>query len=114
MEVKDLYIFVREHYQYKAKMISFDSKKNVVTCLLYDSFVFQCTIKPDRYSDHFGGWIVVSSEFTIRHFLGEGLSWGTDAKSIRKSLDIVDNYCRKRLPDKFLTEYYDSYFYWME
>ena len=32
-----------------------------------------------------------------------------DEKSIKESLQIIDDYCRLRLPDKFLDAYYHAY-----
>lgn len=42
-------------------------------------------------------------------FLGREISLNNDEKSIRESLKIIDDYCRLRLPDKFLLEYHRAY-----
>lgn len=42
-------------------------------------------------------------------FLGNHCSLNSDRKSIEDSLKIIDDYCRLRLPDKFLDAYYKAY-----
>ena len=51
----------------------------------------------------------IGKEGIIIEFLGKICSLNSDAESIKESLQIIDNYCRLRLPDKFLDAYYKAY-----
>lgn len=108
MEIRKLYGLVEEYFSYKGKMLYINSEKNEVACMLYNSFLFKCNID-DRYG-RFGGAIVLGSqEVNITEFLGKRCSLNNDEESIKKSLKIIDNYCKLRLPDKFLEAYYKAY-----
>lgn len=105
-EVQQLFKIVRDFFGYKAKNITYDIKRKEVSCLLYDSFFFECNIN-GRYGMYgrginFGGYIVTS-------LLGEETPLNKDKKSICESLQNVDEYCRARLPDKFLNAYAKAY-----
>jgi len=41
--------------------------------------------------------------------LENNYKWNRDEQSIKESLQIIDNYCRIGLPDKFLDAYYKAY-----
>lgn len=45
----------------------------------------------------------------LTDFLGKRCSLIIDEESIRENLQIIDDYCRLRLPDKFLKAYYSAY-----
>lgn len=45
----------------------------------------------------------------MTEFLGKECSLNGDEESIRKSLKIIDDYCRMRLPDKYLEAYENAY-----
>ena len=107
MDIKRLYFLVKNFFGYKCKMIGINSEKKEVKCILYDSFFLTCTID-DRYG-RFGAGLVVGNNEVITDFLGKRCSLNSDETSIKESLSIVDNYCRLRLPDKFLKEYYKAY-----
>ena len=51
----------------------------------------------------------MGKEGVITEFLGKRCSLNSDVQSIKKSLQIIDDYCRLRLPDKFLDAYYKAY-----
>lgn len=107
MTINELYDLVEEYYGYKIHMKSLNSQTNEVSGLLYDSFVLKCDIN-DRYG-RFGAGIDIGNEGTISVFLGKHCSLNSDRKSIEDSLKIIDDYCRLRLPDKFLDAYYKAY-----
>lgn len=108
MEGIELYKLVKEYFGYKADMLYIDSEKKEVACLLYDSFLFKCDLD-DQYGRFGGGIHFGQVEATITKFLGERCSLNSDPESIKDSLKIVDNYCRLRLPDKFLDAYDKAY-----
>lgn len=107
MNVKELYILVEDYYGYKAKMRSYNSATNEVACILYDSFWLRCGFD-DQYGT-FGAGLEIGKEGIIREFVGKECSLNSDVESIKKSLQIIDDYCRLRLPDKFLDAYYKAY-----
>ena len=74
---------------------------------MYDSFWLRCNLN-DQYG-RFGAGLEIGKEGIIIEFLGEICSLNSDAESIKESLQIIDNYCRLRLPDKFLDAYYKAY-----
>ncbi|MDJ0338445.1 hypothetical protein [Cryobacterium sp. PH31-O1] len=69
--------------------------------VLYDSFLFSCGFDEQRMM--FGASIWIGSEGAIGSFMGRSPSMRTDRDSILESLQLVDEYCRLRLPEKFLT-----------
>ena len=107
MSTEQLYRLVEDFFGYKCHMRGLDSEKKKVFCVLYDSFWLECDLD-DRYG-MFGIGIKIGKEEMITEFLGESCFLNSDKKSIKESLRIVDNYCRLRLPDKFLDAYYEAY-----
>ena len=107
MNVDELYNLVEDFFGYKAKMRYLNSASKEVACILYDSFLLKCDLD-DQYG-RFGAGLEIGNEGVITEFLGETCSLNSDEKSIKKSLQIIDNYCRLRLPDKFLEAYYYAY-----
>ncbi|SEQ06196.1 hypothetical protein SAMN02910289_01153 [Lachnospiraceae bacterium RM5] len=107
MNVNELYDLVESFYGYKIHMRSLDTKTKEVVGILYDSFVLKCDIN-DRYG-RFGAGIDIGENGFITNFLGEHCSLNSDEKSIKESLKLIDEYCRLRLPDKFLDAYYKAY-----
>lgn len=85
----------------------FNSVTNEAACILYDSFFLKCSLD-DQYGT-FGAGLEIGKEGVITDFLGKRCSLNSDAESIKKSLQIIDDYCRLRLPDKFLDAYYKIY-----
>ena len=107
MDLMSLYNMVNEHYGYKIQMRALNTKGKEVIGILYESFVLKCNLD-DRYG-RFGAGIEIADGHGITHFLGNRCSLNSDEKSIKESLDIIDNYCRLRLPDKFLEAYDKAY-----
>lgn len=108
MTTKELYVLVEEYFGYKIRKQYMDSRKKEVCGTLYDSFFFSCNIN-DRYGRFGAGICFAEQEHTITEFLGKTCSLNCDEKSIKNSLKIIDDYCRLRLPDKFLDAYDDAY-----
>ena len=104
MEVNSLYKLVRDFYGFKCSMIGMNSEKKEVSCTLYDSFRLICWLG-ERYGS-FGAGIELGKESMISDFLGKYCSLNSDGQSIKESLQLIDDYCRLRLPDKFLEEYH--------
>ncbi len=107
MDVKQLYCLIEDFFGYKCCMMGINSAEKTVFCILYDSFWLECSLN-DRYG-RFGAGIRIGKNGMITNFLGESCSLNSDEKSIKNSLRIIDNYCRLRLPDKFLDAYYEAY-----
>jgi hypothetical protein len=70
---------------------------------MYDAFGFKCGLD-NRYGS-FGIILPVEAGAAVRTFLGRDISMNSDPQSIRDSLELVDEYCRLRLPDKYLKRY---------
>lgn len=83
-------------------------KKKEVGCMLYDSFLFTCNVN-DRYGSFGCGIVLQNDAVAITDFLGKRTSHNNDEHSIKESLKMVDDYCRLRLPDKFLKAYDEAY-----
>ncbi len=107
MDVYKLYNFIKDFFGYKCNMVGINSEKKEVKCILYDSFWLVCSLD-DQYG-RFGAGIEVGNEGMITVFLGKTCSLNSDETSIRESLQLIDDYCRLRLPDKFLDAYYKAY-----
>lgn len=107
MDAKELYCLVRDYYGYKIKMLYMNSETHEVGGILYDSFLLKCDTG-DRYG-MFGAGISTGGDIFITDFLGKRCSLNGDPESIKQSLQIIDDYCRMRLPDKFLDAYYKAY-----
>ena len=92
---------------YKAKMISLNSETKEVVCLLYDSFLLKCGLEEQH--GRFEAGIEIGNHHVITEFLGKTCSMNSDVESIIASLQIIEEYCRLRLPDKFLDAYEKAY-----
>ena len=104
MKGKELYDLVKNFYGYKINMIGYNSSTSEVSGILYDSFLLKCDTN-DRYERFGCGLFLDNSQVAITNFLGKRCSLNSDKDSIEESLELVDNYCRLRLPDKFLKSY---------
>lgn len=108
MEGIKLYRIVKKFFGYKARNVVYDTLTKEVSCVLYDSFFFECNTN-ERYGMFAGGIYLQKDKFILTDFLNERCSLNSDKESICESLQIVDDYCRKRLPDKFLKAYDKAY-----
>lgn len=109
MTVDELYNLVEDFYGYKIKMLGINSENKEVEGILYDSFLLRCNIN-DRYG-RFGAGIQITDSVVLTEFLGKQCSLNSDEKSIKESLEKIDDYCRMRLPDKYLNAYYKTHNY---
>lgn len=107
--IVELYRLVSSVFDYKAKMLYADSEHREVGCILYDSFLLKCSIN-DR-NGQFGAGIVLGDLLVpaITQFLGKHCSLDSSSESITADLLMIDEYCRLRLPDKFLEAYDRAY-----
>lgn len=106
MEIKELYLLIKSFYGYKIRELRINTKEKSVEGLLYDSFFLECNIN-DRYG-RFGAGID-GGEYFITEFMGKHCLLNCDKRSIKQGLELIDCYCRSRLPDKFLDEYDRNY-----
>lgn len=110
MEITDLRDLVEDFFGYKASGTYCILPKEV-SCILYDSFCLECEYDPGERYGKFGVAIVSEGGGNIiTRFLGRQCSLDSDVQSIKESLQMIDSYCRLRLPDKFLDAYYKAYF----
>lgn len=106
LSVNELYLLVESFFNYRCRDVQLNSEKKEITCILYDSFLFKCSVG-DRY-ETFGAGLHIGQGILIT-LLGKRSSLNNDRESIRKSLQIFDDYCKLRLPDKFLDAYDKAY-----
>lgn len=107
-ECKRTVPFRKDFFGYKAKMRYLNSETNKAACILYDSFWLVCSLD-DQYGRFGAGIVLGNGEGILTNFLGRRCSLNSDEQSIKNSLQIIDDYCRLRLPDKFLDAYYKAY-----
>ncbi|MDD3205236.1 MAG: hypothetical protein PHS74_05815 [Lachnospiraceae bacterium] len=105
--IKEVNKVIVEFLGHKAKIMYIDSTKNEAAFMLYDSFLFKFQL--DENHNTFGCGLEFSDGMISKRFLGKDISLDSDEKSIKESLKIIDDYCRLRLPDKFLDSYYKAY-----
>lgn len=103
LDLYDVYNLLLDYFGNRVGIPAINTKTQDIDCILYDSFVFKCGIEKPR--NNFKGGIMLDSDHTITSFFGEKLSLNNDVHSIRTNFVIVDNYCRLRLPNKFLETY---------
>ncbi|MFW8745141.1 hypothetical protein [Mesorhizobium japonicum] len=80
-----------------------DVARRTYWCTLYESFRFTCGL--DESHGRFTGGIRLGPEEYLTTFLGRQLSLNDDRGSIVANLEMVDEWCRLHLPDKFLERY---------
>lgn len=101
INLDELYVLVKEFYGNKVKMLYQNSEKREIACILYNAFEVHFSL--DERTNCFGAGIVIG-EGKISHEVlpNEKISLNSDRNSITNSLQIIDKYCKLRLPDKFL------------
>lgn len=104
-DVVDLYHLIHDVLGYKVDMLYINSETKEVGCILYDSFLLKCSIG-DQYGQ-FGAGIALCDSLVpaLTQFLGKRCSLNSSVESITSDLLMIDQYCRLRLPDKFLDAY---------
>lgn len=101
--IDELATLIRECIGTRGRVHVVDSSAGEVVFTMYDAFGFTCGFN-NRYGS-FGLLLPVEAGAAIRTFLGREISMNSDPESIRTSLELVDEYCRLRLPDKYLERY---------
>lgn len=104
LTLQELVVLVRNSIGARGRVEAVDSATDEVVFTMYDAFGFRCGLD-NRYGS-FGLLLPVEAGAAIHTFLGREVSMNPDRESIRESLALVDEYCRLRLPDKYL-EHYD-------
>ncbi|MGE5397011.1 MAG: hypothetical protein ACM3MK_05680 [Chitinophagales bacterium] len=104
MEFKEFSKLVIEHFGRKLTSYYLNMDTESVHGILYESFEVEFSIG-DRYGQFSAAIWLGASIQGLSRVLGEELSLNSDAESIKQSLGAIDNYCRLRLPDKFLEEF---------
>lgn len=99
----ELYKLALEHFGKKLTNPTSDRQNQEMTAALYDSFIMLCSIDPQRQS--FGAVILLSDDASVDKFFGRQVSLDNDRESILESFALIEEYCRLRLPDKFLERY---------
>ena len=108
MNVDKLYDLVKDFFGYKASMRYKAREIRKIACILYDSFWLECSL--DDQNNRFNAGIILDNkEGVLTNFLGKQCLLNSDEESIKQSLQIIDDYCRLRLPDKFWEAYYYAY-----
>jgi hypothetical protein len=71
-----------------------------IVFVLYDAFVFKAGIG-ERHNS-FGVIMLLPGKASIRTFIGQDTTLCTGKDDARNALRAIDDYCRLRLPDKYL------------
>jgi len=108
VDINELFSLIKKHFGYKANMLYIDNEKKEVGFLLYNSFLVKCSLD-ERYNSFGAGIVFGNQESTITEFMGKRCSLNSDEESILSSLSIIDDYCKLRLPDKFLRAFEKAY-----
>jgi len=104
MEFKEFCELVKAYFKYKLTFYCLNYDKKTIECVLYDSFYLELSIG-DRYGV-FGAAIGIGSTMhSLVKVIGQPTTLNSDPGSVISNLNIIDNYCRLRLPDKFLFEF---------
>jgi hypothetical protein len=103
VETNEFFDLVRDHFGDKVLDEMVDTSARTYWDTLYESFRFTCGLD-DQYGRFTGGIAAGGDEF-FTTFFGQSLSQNDDRDSILANLRLVDEWCRLRLPDKFLARY---------
>jgi hypothetical protein len=102
MSVLELRDLLKKFFGSKVSDIQI-SKEEEITCVLYDAFVFKCDLN-ERYGC-FRGRLMMDSIFSLSTLFNKTFSLDSDEESVITNFRMIDEYCRLRLPDKFLKRY---------
>jgi len=104
MEFKEFSDLVKSHFNYKLTFYCLNYDSKTIECILYDSFYFELSIG-DRYGV-FGAAVGIGNTMhSLTTVMGRSITLNSDRESITTNMVIIDDYCRLRLPDKFLEEF---------
>ena len=105
MTIFQLSKLIRVFYGYKGLVLRTWDDEQKIDFILYDSFSLSC-----GFNEHgsFDAWINFPNELHTTQFVGYNCGLiENNEKDILIALQKIDDYCRLRLPDKFL-EMYDK------
>ena len=105
MTLNQIADFLKEFYGSKIKILQVSNDKQEIDFILYNALSFNCGL-----DDHksFGAALQLPNGFGTTSFLGYECSLIEDNESdISVALQNIDDFCRARLPDKYL-EMYDK------
>ena len=91
---------VIDHFGKRSTLRSYSPSNLTFDCILYESFAATFSLAGPRGT--FTGSVAVGGSRSAGLFLDKTLSPNTDEASIRESLRALDDWCRLRLPEKFL------------
>lgn len=106
-DIGDVIGIITNYLGYKANIQYCNREEREVVFVMYDSFLFRCGF--DKPHDTFKCGLRLNEHISSIKLLGKTFSLNSDEQSIKNSLQMADDYCRLRLPDKFLEAYYKAH-----
>jgi len=103
IDIEQLDTIVKDFFGVKAGQFKLDKQQSFVEFVIYDTYLIHCGLDP--LTGSFGARTVMGGEFASNTFMGKLLPLRSDVESVRRSLKIIDEQCRLRLPDKFLVAF---------
>ncbi len=104
MEYKNFCDLVKAYFNYKLTFYCLNYDSKTIECILYDSYYFELSIG-SSYEIFTAAIGIGNTTHNLIEILGKPITLNCDHKSITSNLDLIDYYCRLRLPDKFLSEF---------
>ncbi|RKR75140.1 hypothetical protein [Frondihabitans australicus] len=103
MDFDEFYNLVFDHFEARASSQSIDSDEQRLSCLLYETFEVVCSL--DLQYGTFHAAIVVSENQATSTFFGRNVSPDANRDSIRRGLEVIDEWCRLHLPTEFVRRF---------
>ncbi|KGJ71731.1 hypothetical protein GY21_20205 [Cryobacterium roopkundense] len=100
MPYGEFYGFALDFFGPRLSFPTSDESRRTLRGVLYDSLLFSCGF--DEQSSMFSAAIHVGPGRVTGSFLGRSASMNSDRESIGESLQLVDDYCRLRLPSTYV------------
>ncbi|WP_017471443.1 hypothetical protein [Amphibacillus jilinensis] len=107
ISINDLYVILQNYFGYKFTSPKINVEKEELSFVLYDTFVIKCIIEERTHTIGMG--IIVNSEHKVLNVFGERLIIDNDREQLNIYLGKLDNYCKLKLPDKFLEAFEEAY-----
>jgi len=107
LNIYQIHDLLQSFYEHRYSMVELNEEKEKIKFILYDAFQIRCSID-DQYR-YFGIGLEIGKKNVTTTFLGKKRSLNNDYESIKESFQIIDDYCRASLPDKFLKAYDEAY-----
>ena len=104
MDLKEYSRLVESYYKLKLTFHIINYDTNTIECILYNSFYLEFSIAKES-GDYSFAIAVGNQMYRPSKVIGQDIILDGDLESIITSMDIIDKYCRLRLPDKFLEEF---------